>query len=161
MSTATARSGTSEALPPTESSDETCVPSVHRLRTASVILPSGQRLRRKVSLLSSDEDEDPFDDSDVDGSEIGLLQGTELPRRGASSASLNPFTWCINSCPWPSLHKVRGVLKSEAFKRYVILSQMWTEILGLPNVLSRIGSAVWLPFGRHLLSFLAKATACT
>ena len=83
------------------------------VRTASVILPSGDRVRRKVSLLSI-QDESPFEDEDTpllgDGS-ANIAEGYSSIHSGASGRDLPP--WHVSR-----FKKVMNYLKNEPVKRY-------------------------------------------
>ena len=89
----------------------------HRIRTASVILPSGDRVRRKVSLASID-DETPFEDDD----QTPLLSTNIAGVSGCSSITPSSISRDIpqDAVPWePSrLDQFKTLLHSEGLKRY-------------------------------------------
>jgi hypothetical protein len=95
--------------------------SIHHVRTASVILRSGDRVRRKVSLLSI-YDENPFEEDDND--RAALLDPSATA--GTSYSSIAPCLvdrqfqlWETPSC----VDKFKLWLQSEGLKRYLACSQ--------------------------------------
>jgi hypothetical protein len=89
----------------------------HHVRTASVILPSGARVRRKISLMST-YDENPFEEDD----DTPLLDpgGTA----GSSYSSIIPTLVDRDIQPWEVTRydKFQIWLHSEGLKRYRLLS---------------------------------------
>lgn len=83
------------------------------VRTASVILPSGDRVRRKVSLMST-YDENPFEDDE----QTALIDsgGTE----GTIYSSIEPSLADRSIQPWEVYRydKFKNWLHSEGLKRY-------------------------------------------
>ena len=95
--------------------------SIHHIRTASVILRSGDRVRRKVSLLSI-FDENPFEEDDNDRAALLDPRATA----GTSYSSIAPSLvdrefqlWEKPTC----VDKFKLWLQSEGLKRYLACSQ--------------------------------------
>ena len=95
--------------------------SFRHIRTASVILPSGDRVRRKVSLMST-YDENPFEDDERQP----LLDTRSGEHTACSSIPGTAIDREIS--PWePSrFDKMKSFLRSEGLKRYFLLSVDWT-----------------------------------
>jgi hypothetical protein len=85
-----------------------------RLRSASVILPSGDRVRRKVSLLSN-YDESPFEDDDE---QAPLLDGDDFAPATVDSLFPRAVDRELPSWMKDRLNTCRNFLTSEPLKRY-------------------------------------------
>jgi hypothetical protein len=88
---------------------------LHVVRTASVILPSGDRVRRKVSLISID-DEIPFEHHDSEDrsllSDARSTAGTNYGSIASIDLERGIHSW-VMSC----FRKFRTCLRSEQLKR--------------------------------------------
>jgi hypothetical protein len=87
----------------------------HHVRTASVILPSGDRVRRKVSLMSI-EDESPFEE---DEGPAGLRAGSYGSRNVFGYSSIAP-SFVSREMPMaeePRWHRIQSWIRSEELKR--------------------------------------------
>lgn len=95
-----------------EDEEEDPLLTFRHVRSASVILPSGDRVRRKVSLLSIC-DESPFEDeqSPLLGNGISNTPG------GYSSVHLSPSNRDLPSWHKSRLDRIKDALRSEALKR--------------------------------------------
>ena len=89
----------------------------YHVRTASVIIPSGARVRRKISLMST-YDENPFEEDD----HIPLLDPGSTA--GSSYSSIVPTLVDRDIQPWEITRydKFKIWLQSEGLKRYCSLS---------------------------------------
>jgi hypothetical protein len=101
---------TSSATVQDDVEEEEPVHGIHHVRTASVILRSGDRVRRKVSLMSI-YDEDPFEDNQTPLLSTGVV--------GYSSVTQSPVAREVT--PWENTpwDKLRDWLRSEGLKRYL------------------------------------------
>jgi hypothetical protein len=84
----------------------------HHVRTASVILPSGDRVRRQVSLMSV-HDESPFDGDESSP----LIDSGDTPGTTYSSVAANLVDRGIQPCETSRLDKFKTWLTSERVKR--------------------------------------------
>jgi len=103
--------------------DDPVLFSVQHVRTASVILPSGDRVRKRVSLMSI-HDESPFDEGDT----AALVQSHETGgTAGTAYSSIAPSLVDRGPQPWEHkptrLDRWRKWLHSEGLKRFCQLER--------------------------------------
>ena len=98
-----------------ETEDDVPIPFYH-VRTASVILPSGDRVRKKISLKSI-YDENPFEDDDERAT---LLDHGAMPETSNCSVSRSLVDRGIQTWEKPSrIDKFEAWVHSEGLKRYM------------------------------------------
>jgi hypothetical protein len=134
-----------------EELEEEIVGRFQHVRTASVIVESGARVRRTVTLAP--DDESPFDEDD----EHSALLSGDL----ASGPWYSSFVSGIRTREVLPLEKDWFVswICSENPKRFEICSELWL-MTGYSSVPWRIGWGASLFFGRRLQLFSAKVMGC-
>ena len=107
------------------------------VRTASVILPSGDRVRRQVSLQSI-YDDNPFENNE----QTPLLDSRNIPTTGTGYSSVVPSPIDRGLLPWErtKFDKFKTWLQSEGLKRYLRIRSVL--MLGSSNAHWHIGSVV-------------------
>ena len=114
MANSSSPSKTKDGTTEEEDTEDDFLFSFHHVRTASVILPSGDRVRRKVSLMSI-FDENPFEE-DNDRTALLSTQGTAATSYSSIVPSLVDRD--IQSCDKPGrVDKFKTILHSEGLKR--------------------------------------------
>jgi len=126
--------------------DDPVLFSFQHVRTASVILPSGDRVRKRVSLMSV-YDESPFDESEtaalIQSHGTGGTAGTAYSSIAPSLVDRGPQPWDQHSTRW---EKCKKWLHSEALKRHTLLflcEGVCAYEVGCSNVPWHIGLGRW------------------